>query len=97
MNLRFRDQMLTAAKADLEPHRLRRRIEQLRDSGGGRRCDVERKMRQQVLDEIGLVGAQFVALAAAEERAARMRRGIVAGWHVAGSGIARGRRHRSVW
>ena len=54
-------------------------------------------MRQQIVDQVGLMNAELVALAAAEERAARMRRRAVIRRRVAIAGIAWGHRHRSVW
>jgi len=61
--------MLAAAEADLEP--------QIVDCGGEdltgiRRCfavDGERKTRQQMIDQLGLVLPELVALAASEESA----------------------------
>ena len=54
-------------------------------------------MRQQIVDQVGLVDAELVALAAAEERAARMCRRAVIRRRVAVAGIARDGHHRSVW
>ena len=53
-------------------------------------------MRQQIVDQVGLVDAELVALAAAEERAVRMRRRAVVRRRIAIVGLA-GRDHRSVW
>ena len=93
--LRFRDQMLAAAESDLEPHVVGFGIEQVADIGGRFACDIECEMRQQVLDEVGLMRAKLVALAAAEERA--LPRAVVAGRRIASGRIADSRRHRSVW
>ena len=67
--LRFRRKMLAAAEADLEPQIVGRGIE---DLAGIRRCfavDGERKTRQQMIDQLGLVLPELVALAASEEGA----------------------------
>ena len=93
-SLCLRDQMLAAAKSDLEPQVVGSGIEQVADIGGCFACDIEREMRQQVLDEVGLMRAKLVALAAAEERTPRA---VVARRRLASSWIANGRRHRSVW
>ena len=53
-------------------------------------------MRQQMLDQVGLMRTELVALAAAEERALRLRRGAVIGHSLAPRAIAGGRAHRSV-
>src|SRR3984885_8233393 len=63
---RFRDQMLAAAESDFKPNHVNRRIEQLGTAALVRVADVERKPRQQMLDQIGLMGAKLVALAPAE-------------------------------
>ena len=65
---RFRDQMLAAAESDFEPDVVDRRIEQRREIGRAGLADVERKTRQQMLDQVGLVDAELVALAPPEER-----------------------------
>ncbi len=67
--LRFRRQMLAAAEADLEPYILRCRIEDLAGLRRPLRRDVERKMRQQMIDQLGLVLPELVALAPSEEGA----------------------------
>ncbi len=72
-------------------------------------CDVERKPRQQMFDQIGLMRTQPVTLAPSEERAVRVSDDIIVGRRVAigvalaiGSpaigtlGIAGGAAHRSV-
>ena len=48
-------------------------------------------------DQIGLMRAQFVALAAAEERAAAKTRAAILARPNAMARIAAGRGHRSVW
>ena len=90
---RFRDQMLAAAESDFETDALDCRIEQRREVGRTGAADVERQMRQQVLDQVGLMRAELVALAPSEERALRMNRGTIIGW---GVGVAGGVAHRSV-
>ena len=89
----FRDQMLAAAESDFETDALDCRIEQRREVGRTGTADVERKMRQQILDQVGLMRAELVALAPPEERALRMNRGAIIGW---GVGVAGGAAHRSV-
>ncbi len=54
-------------------------------------------MRQQIVDQVGLMDAELVALAAAEERAARMRGRTVIRRRVAVSGFVGRGVHRSVW
>ena len=95
--LRLRDQMLAAAEADFEPDILDVAVEQIGKPRRRCRCDIERQMRQQIVDQVGLVNAELVALAAAEERAARMCRRAVIRRRVAVAGIARDGHHRSVW
>ena len=90
---RFRDQMLAAAESDFETDALDCRIEQRREVGRTGTADVELKMRQQMLDQVGLMRAELVALAPSEERALRMNRGAIIGW---GVGVAGGAAHRSV-
>src|SRR5262245_39683639 len=80
--------MLAAAKADLEPDIVERPVEDFGKLPGRGRRDVQRQPRQQGLDQVGLIGAQLVALAPAEERALPVRMLAV--------GIE-GARHRSVW
>jgi hypothetical protein len=87
--LRLRDQVLAAAEADFEPDILDVAIKQL---GKPRRCgrgDVERQMRQQVVDQVGLMDAELVAFAAAEERAVDMCRRAVIRRRVAVAAVAR--------
>ena len=88
--------ILAAAESDLEADALRLRVEQRRDVGRTGTADVERQMRQQVLDQIGLMDAESVALAPPEERALRMKRGAIVGRGAAMIGIAGGAAHRSV-
>ena len=87
---RFRDQMFAAAKTDFEPDVFKRRFENIREIFRRGRADIERQARQQIVDQIGLMRAQLVALAPAEERALSMRVRVLA------VGIG-GARHRSVW
>jgi hypothetical protein len=91
---RFGDQMLAAAKPDLEPDLARRRVEQARKVGRARSGDIQRKPRQQVFDQIGLMQPKLVALAPSEERTVRTRGFAVAGRPVLVGLIAR--THRSV-
>src|SRR5260221_751365 len=65
---RFRDQMFAAAESDFEPDAIDRSVEYFSEIGRARCRDVEGKARQQMFDQISLVLAQFVALAAPEER-----------------------------
>ena len=92
----FRDQMLAAAKPDFEPNDLDRRIEQFGEIGPIRAADVERKPRQQMFDQVGLMGAELVALAPAEERTVRVNGSVIVGRCVAMDGIAGDDTHRSV-
>ena len=64
---RFRDQMLAAAESDFEPDVVDRAVEQLGEIARALARDVERQARQQMLDQVGLVRAQLVALAPSEE------------------------------
>src|SRR5262245_35651275 len=89
--------MLAAAEADFEPDILRAVVEQLGESRRRWRSDIERQVRQQIVDQVGLMDAELVSLAAAEERAARMGRRAIIRRRVAVAGIARGGHHRSVW
>ncbi len=54
-------------------------------------------MRQQIVDQVGLVDAEFMTLAAAEERAVRMRGRTIVRRRVAIAGLVGGGCHRSVW
>ena len=69
--------MLTAAESDFKPNHVNRRIEQLGRAGLVRVADVERKPRQQMFDQVGLTGAELVALAPAEERTVRVSGGVI--------------------
>jgi len=60
--------MFAAAETDLEPARRGRRIEQLRQRCWRRCVRVERKVRQQMFDQVGLMRAKLVTLAPSEER-----------------------------
>ena len=71
-------------------------LEQLGEVSRRGAADIERQMRQQVFDQVGLMDAELVALAAAEERAARMRGRAILG-SARDSGSAGRRHHRSVW
>ena len=95
--LRLRDQMLAAAESDFEPDIGDVAIEQVGKPRGCGCSDVERQMRQQIVDQVGLMDAELVALAAAEERAARMCGRAIIRRRVAVAGIAWGSHHRSVW
>ncbi len=86
--LRLGGQMLAAAKADFEPDVVERPVEDFRQRRRRGRGNVQRQPRQQAVDQIGLVGAQSVTLAPAEERALPVRMLAV--------GIG-GTHHRSVW
>ena len=93
----FRDQMLAATEPDFEPDFGGRRVEQCGEVGRAGIADVERKMRQQVLDQLGLVQTEFVALAPPEERTVRVNgAAVVARRLVAIGRIAAGAGHRSV-
>ena len=63
----FGDQMLAAAKSDFEPDGIDRSVEQSGKIGRLRAINFKRKPRQQMFDQVGLVRAQFMALAAAKE------------------------------
>ncbi|MEY9405744.1 uncharacterized protein (DUF2336 family) [Bradyrhizobium ottawaense] len=62
-------QMLAAAEADLEPHVFGRRAKDLACIRRRLTVDVERQMRQQLTNQLGLVLPELVTLAAPEERA----------------------------
>ena len=91
------DQMLATAKSDFEPDIRRPAFEEIGKPRRCGRCDIERQVRQQIVDQVGLMDAELVALAAAEERAMRMGRGAVIRRHVAVADVARWDDHRSVW
>ena len=69
MLLGFRDQMLAAAESDLEAHRLDGVREQHRRIGRRGICEVERKARQQRVEQGRLLRPKLVAFAPAEEGA----------------------------
>ena len=100
---RLRHQMFAAAESDLEPcfksRAVERAVEQFGEVARTGTVDVERKPRQQVFDQVGLVQPQLVALAAAEERTLRVDdvAGCSAGPGVLLGGIAVCAIHRSVW
>jgi hypothetical protein len=89
--------MFAAAKSDFEPDIIERSVEQVSETIRRRRCDIERQMRQQVVDQVGLMDAKLVALAAAEERTAPVRCRAVVGRNAAICGFVGSRYHRSVW
>src|SRR6185436_7261315 len=95
--LRFRDHVLAAAESDFEPDIVDFAPENLDETVRRGRSDVERQVRQQIVDQVGLVDAKLVALAAAEERAARMQRCAVIRRRVMVSGLVGRSDHRSVW
>ncbi len=62
--------MFAAAKSDFEPDAVEWTIEQFGEITGAieaRPGDVERKPWQQMFDQVGLVQAELMALAAAEK------------------------------
>ena len=71
--------MLAATEPDFKANNINRRIEQLGEAGPIRAADVKRKPRQQMFDQIGLMGAELVALAPAEERTVRVSGSFIAG------------------
>ena len=71
---RFGDQMLAAAESDFEPDAFDRRVEQRGKVGRAWAADIERKPRQQMFDQVGLMQAELVALAPAEKRTVRHER-----------------------
>ena len=64
--------MFASAKSDFEPDILESAIEEVGESGRSGIFDIDRQTRQQVFDQVGLVQAQLVALATAEERPMRV-------------------------
>jgi hypothetical protein len=88
--------MLAAAESDFKANDIDRRIEQLGEPGPIRAADVERKPRQQMLDQVGLVRAELVALAPPKERTARVSGDAIAGPRIAIARIALCDAHRSV-
>src|ERR1700709_847701 len=67
--VRFSREVLAAAESDLESQLGPLRIEQIRWRGRRRRLYSEREPRQQMVDQMGLMGAELVTLTPAEERA----------------------------
>ena len=65
---RFSGKMLAAAKSDFEPHLADRCVEQRGRIGGVRGAGIERKARQQMFDQVGLMIAKLVPLTPSEER-----------------------------
>ncbi len=97
-SLRFGDQVFATAESDFEPDIVDLTLEQFGEIGRrGAAADIERQMRQQIVDQVGLVIAELVTLPAAEERAACMRRRAVVWRHVLIVGLVMGGDHRSVW
>ena len=60
--------MLPTTESDFETDALGPWVEQRREVGRTRTTDVEGQMRQQILDQVGLMDAELVALAPSEER-----------------------------
>jgi hypothetical protein len=88
--------MLAATETDFEANDFCRRIEQVSEIGRAWLADVERKPRQQMFDQVGLMDAQLVTLAPAEKRTVRVIGcAIVWRWFVI-DGIAGYGTHRSV-
>ena len=76
--LGFRDQVLAAAEAAFQPHVVDA-VEQRAQIGGRGRRQIERKLRQQRVEQRGLARPQRMALAPAEEGAGSML--LVRGHH----------------
>ena len=74
---RFRDQMLAATKSDFEANVFNRRIKQRGKIGRAGAADVERQPRQQMFDQVGLMDAELVALAAPEKRTVGVNAGAI--------------------
>src|SRR5882757_2379624 len=89
--------MFAAAEADLEPDILTAIVEKFAKVARLGTADVERKTRQQLVDQIGLTRAQLVALAPPEERTMRVRDPTILRRCIAIVGIARRGDHFSVW
>jgi hypothetical protein len=88
--------MLAATETDFEANDFCRRIEQVSEIKRAWPTDVERKPRQQMFDQVGLVDTELVALAPAEEGTVRVIGcAIVWRWFVI-DGIAGYGTHRSV-
>jgi hypothetical protein len=88
--------MFAAAEPDFEADVVGGRIEQVGKIGRTPASDVERKPRQQMFDQIGLVDAEFVALAPPEKRTVRVSGAAIARRCIAIAGIAGRSTHRSV-
>src|SRR5579863_784127 len=86
--------MLAAAKSDFEPDAIDRGIEKSGKIFRLRAGNVQRELRQQLIDEVGLVRAQPVTLAPAKERALPANGGRIAGRCIATAGILVGGTHR---
>ena len=72
MSLGLGDQMLAAAKADLEPH-IVGMLEKCSKICRRRICQIERKLRQQRLEQAGLMRRAASCLCAGRRRRARRR------------------------
>src|SRR5205823_11240955 len=93
---RFRDQVFAAAESDFEPDFIGPRIEQVSEIGRAGAGDVERKSRQQMFDQIGLMRAELVALAPPEQCTARLRGDPIVGRRIAFRSIAGCNTYRSI-
>ena len=71
--------MLAAAKPDLDPDAAGPRFEQCSEIAGRRSGDIDRKLRQELIDQPGLMWPQLVSLAPPEERRLAMAGLILAG------------------
>ena len=87
--------MLAAAEPDFEPDVIGFPAKQLGEIAHWRSADIEAKPRQQMFDEAGLMRAQPMTLAPAEEGTLPSHGGIAGGWVVI-SAIAACRAHRQV-
>jgi hypothetical protein len=88
--------VFAAAKSDFETDAVDGGIEQFGEVAATRAGDIDRKPRQQLRDQVGLMRAQFVALAAAEEGALAFD-GHIARVRFAIFAVAVSAGHRSVW
>jgi hypothetical protein len=70
--------MFAAAESDFEADVVGGWIEQVGKIGRAGTADVERKPRQQMFDQIGLVDAEFMALAPPEKRPVRVNDAAIA-------------------
>ena len=80
--------MFAATESDFEPDIADRPVEQPGEIRWTRAANLQRKPRQQMFDQVGLVRAQPVTLAPAEERAVRVNDVGIVGRGVAIAGIA---------